>query len=180
VTAPSAQGPAERRGQPGAVVVRDAGPSDWDAIAPIFSAVVGDGRTYAYPAGLSSAQARALWIEPAPGRCVVATIDGAVVGTAKMGPNRPGRGAHVATASVMVEPARQGRGVGRALGREVIAWAARSGYRGIQFNAVVASNLAAVHLWGELGFDVVGRVPGAFDDRIEGLVDLLVMYRPLP
>jgi len=118
-------------------------------------------------------------VEPPPGRWVVATIGTEVCGTAKMGPNRPGRGAHVATASVMVSPARQGQGVGRALGREVVRWATARDYRGIQFNAVVASNVAAVGLWGELGFEVVGRVPGAFEDRTFGYVDLLVMYRAL-
>jgi GNAT superfamily N-acetyltransferase len=140
---------------------------------------VADGHTYAYPEGLSSDEARAVWVEPPPGRCVVATLGPDVVGTAKMGPNRPGRGAHVATASVMVAPEHRGHGAGRALGREVIAWSGASGYRGIQFNAVVASNVAAVHLWVELGFEVVGRVPGAFEDRTLGDVDLLVMYRSL-
>jgi GNAT superfamily N-acetyltransferase len=80
----------------------------------------------------------------------------------------------------MVAASHQRRGVGRALGREVVDWASREGYRGIQFNAVVATNVAAVRLWGELGFEVVGTVPRAFDDRIAGLVDLLVMYRPVP
>lgn len=162
------------------MVVREATAGDWDAIFPILAAIVEDGRTYAYPEGLGPDAARELWIEPPPGRCVVATIHGEVCGTAKMGPNRPGRGAHVATGSVMVAPSHQGRGVGRALGREVVDWASRAGCRGIQFNAVVATNLAAVHLWGELGFEVAGRVPGAFEDRVEGFVDLLVMYRPVP
>lgn len=165
---------------PDGIVVRDATGYDWDAVYPIFSAIVADGHTYAYPEGLASDDARALWVAPPPGRCVVATVGPDVVGTARMGPNRPGRGAHVATASVMVAPEHHGRGVGRALGREVVAWAGASGYRGIQFNAVVATNLAAVHLWSELGFEIVGRVPGAFEDRTQGFVDLLVMYLPLP
>jgi GNAT superfamily N-acetyltransferase len=140
---------------------------------------VADGHTYAYPEGLDEDAARALWLEPHPGRCVVACVGAEVVGTAKMGPNRPGRGAHVATASMMVAPAHQARGIGRALGDELVEWAIRSGYRGIQFNAVVATNAAAVHLWTSLGFAEVGRVPGAFEDRTLGFVDLLVMYRAL-
>jgi L-amino acid N-acyltransferase YncA len=158
------------------VVVREATGGDWASIYPIFAAIVADGHTYAYPEGLDTAAARALWMEPAPGRCVVATRDRAVVGTAKMGPNRPGRGAHVATASVMVDPRHQGQGVGRALGVELVEWATRAGYLGIQFNAVVATNAPAVALWTSLGFVEVGRVPGAFEDRTLGYVDLLVLY----
>lgn len=163
----------------GRLVVREAIDLDWAAIYPIFRAVVADGRTYAYPDDLSSDAARALWVEGPPGRCVVATDDGVVVGTAKMGPNRPGRGSHVATASVMVAPSARRLGAGRALGRDLVRWAGDEGYAGIQFNAVVASNSGAVALWRELGFEVVGTVPDAFDDRELGLVDLLVMYRPL-
>jgi L-amino acid N-acyltransferase YncA len=161
------------------LVIRDLEPDDWPAVYEIFVDVVADGRTYAYPEGLSSTAARALWVEGPPARCVVACRGDVVVGTAKMGPNRPGRGAHVATASVMVAERARHEGVGRALGRELVAWASSEGYRGIQFNAVVAANTAAVALWRELGFEVVGTVPGAFDHRDEGFVDLSVMYRSL-
>jgi GNAT superfamily N-acetyltransferase len=107
-------------------------------------------------------------------------IDGdAVVGSAKMGPNRPGRGAHIATGSFMVDPARAGRGVGRALGRYLIAWARANGFQGIQFNAVVETNAAAVHLWQALGFEIIGTVPEAFDHPTNGLVGLHVMYKKL-
>jgi GNAT superfamily N-acetyltransferase len=118
-------------------------------------------------------------MEPPPGTTAVAVEDGVVTGSAKAGPNRPGRGAHVATASFMVDPARSGRGVGRALGEHVLAWATAHGYRGMQFNAVVDTNVGAVRLWTSLGFDVVGTVPEAFDHPAHGLVGLHVMYRRL-
>ena len=51
-----------------------------------------------------------------PGEAVVLEEVGELLGTAKYGPNRPGRGSHVGTASFMVAPAARGRGVGRALG----------------------------------------------------------------
>jgi len=172
VTRVSAAGPHE-------VEVRAATDVDWDATFEIFAAVVDEGRTYAYPEGLTSDEARTLWVEHPPARCTVATRDGSVVGCAKMGPNRPGRGSHVATARVMVAPHHRGLGVGRVLGADVVAWARGAGYRGIQFNAVVASNSAAVHLWTTLGFGVVGRIPGAFEHPDDGYVDLLVMFRSL-
>ncbi len=102
-----------------------------------------------------------------------------MLGSATMGPNRPGRGAHVATASFMVDPGAQRQGVGRALGEHVVAWARGAGYRAIQFNAVVETNAAAVHLWQSLGFRILTTVPGAFHDPEHGYVGLHVMYREL-
>lgn len=157
--------------------IRDAVDADWPAIHPFFVAIVEAGETYAYPDGLSSAQAHRLWF--GQGRVVVAVDGDAVLGSATMGPNRPGRGGHVATASVMVDPRHAGRGAGRALGEHVVAWAGAAGFRGIQFNAVVETNTAAVALWRSLGFAVVGTVPGAFRHATRGYVGLHVMYRPL-
>ncbi len=107
---------------------------------------------------------------------MVAVEDGELLGTAKMGPNRGGRGAHVGTASFMVAPAARGRGVGRALATYVVDWHRREGYRAIQFNAVVETNTAAVALWRSLGFTVVGTVPEAFEHPEHGYVGLLVMH----
>lgn len=157
--------------------IRAAEEQDWPRIHPFFSAVVDAGRAYAYPEGLSLEQARPWWMEEPPGRTVVAVQDGTVLGSAKMGPNRPGRGSHVATASFLVDPAHQGRGVGRALGRHVLEWARAEGYRSIQFNAVVETNSGAVHLWRSLGFEVLTTVPEAFDHPEHGLVGLHVMFR---
>ncbi len=108
------------------------------------------------------------------------TAPGTVLGTATMGPNRPGRGAHVATASFMVADDGRGRGVGRALGEHMLAWATQQGYRAVQFNAVVETNTAAVALWRSLGFVVIGTVPEAFDHPSRGFVGLHVMHRFLP
>jgi L-amino acid N-acyltransferase YncA len=162
------------------MLIRDATDADWAAIYPFFSEIVAAGRTYAYPENLSSDEARDYWMMDPPHRTVVAVDVGTVVGTATMGPNRPGRGSHVATASFMVDPRNHNRGVGRALGGEVIAWAISHGYRAIQFNAVVETNEAAVHLWRTLGFEVLATVPEAFDHADYGLVGLHVMYRRLP
>lgn len=159
--------------------IRTATAQDWPRIWPFFAAIVEAGETYAYPPGLTSDEARALWMEPPPARTVVAVEGDRVLGSAKVGPNRPGRGAHVATASFMVDPACQGRGVGRALGRHVVAWAAEQGFRSMQFNAVVETNVGAVALWTSLGFEVLATVPEAFDHKRHGLVGLHVMFRRL-
>jgi L-amino acid N-acyltransferase YncA len=161
------------------VRIRDATEHDWPRIWPVFREVVRAGETYAYDAGLSSDEARRLWLMSPPSRTVVAVDDDEVLGTATMGPNRPGRGSHVGTASFMVASAARGRGVGRALAEHVVAWHRSEGFRGIQFNAVVETNTAAVSLWRSLGFTIVGTVPGAFHHPRHGYVGLHVMYLPL-
>jgi ribosomal protein S18 acetylase RimI-like enzyme len=60
-----------------------------------------------------------------------------------------------------------------------VAWHRDQGYRGIQFNAVVSTNTAAVRLWRSLGFEVVGTVPGAFRLPDATYADLHVMYLDL-
>ncbi len=49
----------------------------------------------------------------------------------------------------------------------------------MQFNFVVSTNVRAVNLWGAMGFETVGRLPGAFRHPTLGDVDALVMYRTL-
>jgi len=160
------------------VTIRDARPEDWEAIWPFFHEIVAAGETYAYDPAMTEPEGRHMWMVPPPARTVVAVDpDGAVLGTANMYANREGPGAHVASASFMVDPARAGRGVGRALGGHVIEWARESGFRAIQFNAVVESNRAALGLWRSLGFEVIGTVPEAFKHPQHGYVGLLIMHR---
>jgi L-amino acid N-acyltransferase YncA len=160
------------------VQIRPVSDADWAAFYPVFREVVAAGETYAYPDGLSSSEAHDLWVESPPGVTVVAVSDdGSLLGSAKAGPNRPSRGSHVATASFMVSSAARGQGVGRALVEWVLAWAREQGYAAMQFNAVVETNTAAVRLWRDLGFEVVGTVPEAFDSAAHGRVGLHVMHR---
>jgi GNAT superfamily N-acetyltransferase len=166
-------------GEPGrGVTIRDARPDDWDAIWPFFRRIVAARETYAYDRDMSRAEGERMWMVGLPGRTVVA-IDaaGAVAGTANMYPNRGGPGSHVASASFMVDPDRGGQGIGRALGEHVITWARESGFRAIQFNAVVETNRAAVALWRSLGFEVLATVPEAFEHPRHGFVGLLIMHR---
>ncbi|MEI7057824.1 GNAT family N-acetyltransferase [Nocardioides sp. CCNWLW239] len=156
--------------------IREATADDWPHIYPFWSEIVEAGETYAYPEGLTSEQASEMWMYD---HVVVAVEGDEVVGSAKMGPNRPGRGSHIGTASFMVSSAARGKGIGRALGDYCVQWHRDNGFHGIQFNAVVETNTTAVRLWQSLGFQIIGTVPDAFDSRSHGRVGLHVMYLPL-
>jgi GNAT superfamily N-acetyltransferase len=153
--------------------------SDWPKVWPIVREVVRAADTFAYDPAMTEAQARATWIEAPPGLTVVAVEGQGVLGTAKMGPNRPGPGSHVATASFMVAADARGRGVATALCRFALDWARERGFAGMQFNAVAESNRAAVELYKRLGFRLIGTVPGAFAHPTQGRVGLHIMYREL-
>jgi len=79
----------------------------------------------------------------------------------------------------MTAAAARGRGIARALCSHSIGYCREAGFKGIQYNFVVSTNEAAVHLWQSLGFAIVGTLPGAFDHPTHGFVDAYVMFRAL-
>ncbi|WP_328904019.1 GNAT family N-acetyltransferase [Streptomyces sp. NBC_00441] len=162
------------------MLIREATPEDWPAIWPFFQEIVAAGETFTYPLDLQEADAADWWLLKPPNRTVVAVADdGTVLGTAKMNKNHMGNGSHIASASYMVDPRHSGRGVGRALCEYSIDWARTAGYRAMQFNAVVETNIAAVKLYRSLGFDILGTLPEGFHHPVEGFVGLHIMHRRL-
>jgi GNAT superfamily N-acetyltransferase len=160
------------------LLIRTAVLADRAAIWGILEPVIRAGETYALPADMSEADAIAYWT--GPGREVfVAEWDGRVVGTYFLCANQKGGGDHVANAAYATLPAMRGRGIARGMVGHSLVEAARRGFSAMQFNFVVSSNKDAVHLWQSLGFEVVGRLPGAFRHPQLGPVDALVMCRRL-
>lgn len=161
------------------MLIRQATAGDWPGIWAFMAGIVSAGQTYTYPQDMDAEQGRAAWMIGHPWVVLVAVEEGRILGTARYGPNRPGRGSHVANASFVVDPAAGGRGVGRALAERVLADARTAGYRAMQFNAVVETNTVAVALWQSLGFQILATVPEAFDHPTRGPVGLHLMHRPL-
>lgn len=158
--------------------IRPARPRDFASIWPIFRAVVAAGDTYAYAPDTSMSEARRIWMDP-PAQPFVAEQDGRIVGTYALRPNQPGLGDHIGNCGYMTHPDARGRGIGSAMCAHSLGAARERGYGALQFNFVVASNEAAIRLWRKHGFEIVGRVPGAFRHRTLGLVDVLIMHRAL-
>lgn len=162
------------------MLIRDATADDWPTIWPFLHLIVAAGETFSYDRELTEQEARAMWLLPSPGRTVVAVApDGELLGSANMDANRPGPGAHVASANYMVDPRHTGRGVGRALVGETLDWARDAGFRAMQFNAVVETNEPAIALYRSAGFEVLGTVPEGFRHPRAGYVGLHIMYRRL-
>jgi len=158
--------------------MRQAAAADSDVIWDIFHAVVVHGDTYTFDPAISREEALAYWFHPS-NRCYVAERAGNVVGTYVLRANQPGLGSHVANAAFMVSPQARGFGVGRAMGEHALSEARRLGFRAMQFNFVVSTNEPAVALWQQLGFQIVGTLPGVFRHSQKGFVDAYVMFRSL-
>jgi len=149
-------------------------PAVWSLLEPVIRA----GETFALPRDMAEGEALAYWF--APGHAVyLAEEDGQPVGTYYLRANQNGGGDHVANAAYTTRPAMRGRGIAQAMGQHSLAEARHHGFAAMQFNFVIASNAPAVRLWQRIGFEIVGRLPGAFRHPTLGPVDALVMFRRL-
>lgn len=158
------------------MTIRPARPADFEAMWPIFQAVVATGTTYTFAPDTPREDALAYWFGPGI-QCFVVEDDGRLVGMYKLVANHRDLGSHVANASFMVDPQFAGRGAGRAMGRHCLRQARQAGFLAMQFNFVVSTNISAVTLWQRLGFSIVGTLPAVFRHRELGLVDAYVMHR---
>ena len=184
------------------IKIRSATTKDHDAIWKIFHEIISAGDTYSLDPRMSREEARAYWFR-ADTQTYVAELhrqsvgeavgfprtatpsptggmkDQIIVGTYILRPNQSGGGSHVANAAFMVASDAQGCGVGRAMAEHCLNEARRIGFRAMQFNYVISTNTPAIRLWQELGFEIVGTLPGAFRHPEKGYVDVYVMFRSL-
>jgi ribosomal protein S18 acetylase RimI-like enzyme len=159
--------------------IRLATPADHAAIWAILEPVIRAGETYALPRDMSKADALAYWIAP-DRETFVAERGAEILGTYYLRPNQAGGGAHIANCGYVTHSQAGGQGIARQMCAHSLAYARQRGYRAMQFNFVLASNLRAIALWQSLGFETLGRIPGAFQHPGLGLVDALIMFRSLP
>ena len=153
-------------------------PADDDALWAILEPVVREGTSYPVDPRATRDAVFAYWFAPDK-QVFVAEDEQQVVGTYYLKPNSTGPAAHVANAGYMVHPMARGRGVARAMALDSFTRAERVGFTAMQFNLVVATNMAALHLWRSVGMTEVGRLARAFRLPDGNLVDAVVMYRLL-
>jgi len=160
------------------MLIRPSTDADADAIWDILEPVLRAGETYALPRDWTRAEALAYW-HADDHTVFVAEETGAVLGTYYLHANHLGGGAHVANCGYVTRGRAVGRGIAHAMCVHSLQFAAQQGFKAMQFNFVVSTNERAVTLWKRLGFEVVGRLPGAYYHPTLGFVDALVMYRTL-
>ena len=144
----------------------------------MFHAIIRAGDVFAFDPQMSRDDSLAFWCKPGQ-HVYVVEQKGSVVGSYFLKANQSGGGAHVANAGFMISPTVRGQHLGRALCEHCLGEARRLGFRAMQFNFVVSTNKAAVHLWQAFGFKIVGILPDAFAHPQKGYVDVYIMFRQL-
>jgi GNAT superfamily N-acetyltransferase len=171
--------PLHDRGDLRLITIRPGNRNDDDALWAILAPTLRAGETYPQPRDITRAQALTYWWKPEHTIMVAEDGDGRLVGTYYIKANSTGPAAHVANGGYMTLPDAWGHGVGRALCMHSLDEARRQGYRAMQFNLVIATNTRALHLWQSCGFEIVGRLPGAFAHPNQGFVDALILFQTL-
>jgi L-amino acid N-acyltransferase YncA len=156
--------------------IREATRSDHDAIWEIFREIVAVGETYPIEPNIPREQALAYWFKH-NARVYVVESENKIVGSYTLHQNQAAGGSHVANAGFIVAKGTRGKGIGRALGEHCLKEARRLGFRAMQFNFVISTNKSAVKLWQDLGMEIVGTLPSAFQHPTRGYVDVYVMYQ---
>ena len=135
--------------------------SDLPEMIAIWNEVVEAGDAFPQEEPLDAAEGAAFFASQS--YCGVAEDEkGAVCGLYILHPNNVGRCGHICNASYAVQGNRRGQHIGEKLVLDCLAQAKKLGFRVLQFNAVVESNIHARHLYERLDFIQLGTIPGGF------------------
>ena len=143
------------------IVVRKYSADDIPAMKDIWNEVVDEGIAFPQEEDLTVEGAKDFFAQQT--YCGVAVDEsGKVYGMYILHPNNVGRCGHIANASYAVSSESRGLHIGEKLVRDCIAQAKAHGFGILQFNAVVATNIHARHLYERIGFKQLGTIPGGF------------------
>lgn len=106
----------------------------------------------------------------------VAEDEGNIVGLYILHPNNIGRCGHICNASYAVSSVRRGKHIGEQLVLDCMKKGKAFGYRVLQFNAVVADNVRARHLYERIGFHQLGTIPNGFRLKNGEYTDICPYY----
>lgn len=150
---------------------------DLPAMIRIWNEVVKDGVAFPQEDCLDDASGKAFFA--AQSYCGVADDGGAIVGLYILHPNNVGRCGHICNASYAVRSDCRGQHIGEKLVTDCLLQGKRLGFRILQFNAVVESNIHARHLYERLGFQQLGTIKGGFRMKDGHYENICPYYRTL-
>jgi L-amino acid N-acyltransferase YncA len=160
------------------IVIRPYASSDEEPVRSIWNAVVEEHNAFPQTEPLKKGEADAFFRSQTY-TGVAEDEDHVIIGMYILHPNNVGHCGHLANASYAVRKDIRGRHIGEALVRDCLAEAKEKGFEVLQFNAVVAENAAAIHLYEKLGFVRLGTVPKGFKRSDTDYSDIILYYRTL-
>ena len=157
------------------ITVREYGENDIKGMISVWNEVVKDGVAFPQTEELDFESGKKFFAEQTC--CPVATDEnGEILGMYILHPNNVGRCGHISNASYAVSSFARRKGVGRAVVTDCIKKAKELGFGILQFNAVVASNTAALALYKSLGFTQLGVIPDGFRLKDGNYDDIIPHY----
>ena len=158
------------------MIIREATINDFENIWPLLEEVFSKGDTYTFDTNITKEEAKIEWMDK-PNKTYIAIDDNEVLGTYFLKTNQQGPGSHVCNAGYIVSEKARGKGLGDKLCKHSLIEAKLLGYKAMQYNIVVSTNIGAIKLWQKNGFKIVGTLPKAYNHIELGYVDAFVMYK---
>jgi ribosomal protein S18 acetylase RimI-like enzyme len=159
-------------------------PQEEEVVRALLNVVIVEGKTYPQKQPLSEAEFSAYWLSKDAFVVRTSVVDPThkpkkILGAFYLKPNFPGRCSHICNAGFIVQPELRGQGLGRFMGEAMLSIAANLGYEAVMFNLVFETKIPSITLWQSLGFEIIGRIPGAAKLENEQVVEALILYHTL-
>ncbi len=161
------------------LIVAEQTDADWPDVWWVLEPALRAGESYPLPRDVTESAAKRYWIKTDGYNAVARDDEGEIIGVYFLRPDQGGPGDHICNAGYVIAQEARGRGHASVLCFQSQDQARRMGFRGMKFNLVVATNLAAIKAWNRAGMEIIGTVPGAFRHPSRGFVDAHVMFKAL-
>lgn len=156
--------------------IREYAKKDSEAVMKIWNQVVEDGVAFPQEEPLQEDNSDDFFSQQTYTGVAEDNDSGEIVGMYILHPNNVGRCGHICNASYAVRKDIRGEHIGERLVKDCLVMAHEKGFRILQFNAVVANNVHAIHLYERLGFTKIGTVPGGFHMPDGSYEDIILFY----
>ena len=158
------------------IQIREYTSDDVDAVMQIWNQVVEDGVAFPQENKLTKEEADAFFRRQTYTGVAEDNNSKEIAGIYILHPNNVGRCGHICNASYAVRKDIRGEHIGEQLVKDCLRVAHEKGFRILQFNAVVANNIHAIHLYERLGFIRIGTVAGGFHMPDGTYEDIILFY----
>ena len=161
------------------ISIRQYKDSDISEMIKIWNEVVEDGIAFPQEEVLNDESGKAFFESQTYCGVAVDLDSGKIYGLYILHPNNVGRCGHICNASYAVKSESRGLHIGEKLVSDCLLQGKKHGFGVLQFNAVVASNIHARHLYERLGFVQLGTIPKGFRMKDGHYEDICPYYHEL-